>query len=150
VRGPHPRLRRDEHGIAAVELALLSPILVVLLIGLVDVGRVMQRYTTLQHAVRAGADFAVAIGVMPGTVAQVRDAVLRVAPADPSGTRTVEASMRCECAGAAAGCGALCEDGRAPWAYVTVALSETLQPIVPYPYFGDALPVSSAVTVRVN
>lgn len=49
--------QRRERGQAAVELALLLPILVMLLFGVVQLARVYYVYHTLQKAVRAGAGF---------------------------------------------------------------------------------------------
>jgi Flp pilus assembly protein TadG len=51
------KIRGMERGQAAVELALLLPILVMLLFGVVQLARVYYVYHTLQKAVRAGAGF---------------------------------------------------------------------------------------------
>jgi uncharacterized membrane protein len=144
------RLARDERGIVAIELALLTPILIMLLIGLIDVGRVFHRQMTLDRAVRAAADYAVAIGATSGSLEAVRAAVERVAPDDPSGTRVIRSSMTCLCGAAAATCGQFCSDGRSPDAFVNVGLEEIVEAIMPYPQVGQSIRVSSTATVRVN
>ena len=51
-------LARDERGAAAVEFALVLPILVVLAFGIIDFGRLLYTYNNLTSAVREGARFA--------------------------------------------------------------------------------------------
>jgi hypothetical protein len=53
----HGKTRSRQRGQAAVELALLLPILVILLFGVVQVARVFYVYHTLHKAVSAGAGF---------------------------------------------------------------------------------------------
>lgn len=52
------RFRRDDRGAAAVEFALVLPILVVLVFGIVDFGRALFAYNYLTAAVREGGRFA--------------------------------------------------------------------------------------------
>jgi len=51
--------RRDGHGQALVEFALIFPVLVVLLFGILDFGRAIYDYNTLANAARAGVRVAV-------------------------------------------------------------------------------------------
>lgn len=56
LRGDH----RSQRGAAAVEFALLVPILLALVFGMIEFGRLFNAQITLQHAVREGVrDFAV-------------------------------------------------------------------------------------------
>lgn len=56
------RFRRDDRGAAAVEFALVLPILVVLVFGIVDFGRALFAYNYLTSAVREGGRFAAVQG----------------------------------------------------------------------------------------
>jgi len=51
-------LRRDQRGVAAVEFAIIAPVFVGLLVGILDIGRYMWTLNTMQYAidesVRAG------------------------------------------------------------------------------------------------
>ncbi len=49
------RLRREERGQALVEMALVLPLLLLLLFGVVEFSRVGHAYLTLSHAAREGA-----------------------------------------------------------------------------------------------
>src|SRR5712691_6174434 len=52
---PHPRQRSQ----ALIEFALISPVLLLLLFGIVDIGRAVFYYDTLGHAAREGARTAI-------------------------------------------------------------------------------------------
>ncbi len=52
------RMLRDTRGVAAVEFAFAFPILILLLVGMLDVGRALWFTSTLDHAAREGARYA--------------------------------------------------------------------------------------------
>ncbi len=47
-----------QKGLAAVEMILVLPVLLILLVGLVEISRIFIQYTTLNKAVQAGARYA--------------------------------------------------------------------------------------------
>src|SRR5450756_39922 len=49
---PHPRSQKSQ---ALIEFALISPVLLLLLFGIVDIGRAVFYYDTITHAAREGA-----------------------------------------------------------------------------------------------
>jgi hypothetical protein len=68
---------QSRRGVAAIELAVTLPLLVLLLLGCVDVGRLTLRYICLSNAVSEAATFASLnapgqFGGMPGWIAAVR------------------------------------------------------------------------------
>ena len=68
------RLRRDRHGVAALEFALIAPALALLTVGIIDVGRMMWTASTLDHAARQGARYPTVRGaqsVQPTNAAEV-------------------------------------------------------------------------------
>ncbi len=52
------RLLRDTRGVAAVEFAFAFPVLLLLLVGTLDIGRALWYVSTLDHAAREGARYA--------------------------------------------------------------------------------------------
>lgn len=58
-RWPLPRRwrKRDEHGASAVEFAILLPLLLVVLFGMIECGFVLAEKASLSHGVRAGARY---------------------------------------------------------------------------------------------
>jgi Flp pilus assembly protein TadG len=79
--------RRRPHGQELLEFALILPVLVLLLFGIIDMGRVVYYYSALQNAVREGARYGIvdpartanidgvvrskAIGLIPAELTQV-------------------------------------------------------------------------------
>src|SRR5262249_10181929 len=78
-RGPgpmKPRRSRGQESQALIEFALISPVLLLLIFGIIDIGRAIFYYDTLNHAAREGARVAVrASNTMP-TDASVLTAVI--------------------------------------------------------------------------
>ena len=60
------RSRRDDRGAAAVEFALVLPILILLLFGIVDFGRMLAAKITITEAAREGVRAAALIGADEG------------------------------------------------------------------------------------
>ena len=86
---------RSEHGQAAVEFALVAPVLVVLLLAIVQAGIAFNHYLAVTDAARAAAREAITARVAGVTVPQIQQAAqsaaadlnpaqLGVAVADPS------------------------------------------------------------------
>lgn len=74
-------LRRDE-GAVAVEMALVSPFLLLLLFGIYDFGTLFVNSMEVEHATQAGATYALKTYVSTGTVTQsaIQTAVTASAP----------------------------------------------------------------------
>ena len=69
-----PRRARGEDGAAAVELAIVLPLLLLLVFGIIDMGRLLQQQIQLTEAVREGAR----IGALGGSVATIKGQVTNV------------------------------------------------------------------------
>jgi hypothetical protein len=69
--------RRGQSSQALIEFALISPVLLLLLFGIIDIGRAVFYYDTLNHAVREGARAAVQAQTPLPTNADVLSAVSR-------------------------------------------------------------------------
>ncbi|GAA0558360.1 hypothetical protein GCM10010172_46760 [Paractinoplanes ferrugineus] len=72
LRRPGAQRPRGDDGAAAVELALVLPILLLLVFGLIDFGRVMQQQIQLTEAVREGAR----VGALNGTASDMQAQVV--------------------------------------------------------------------------
>jgi Flp pilus assembly protein TadG len=75
---PAPRGRRGEHGQALVEFALILPVLMLIVVGIIKGATLYNNYTQLTNAVDAGAR---AFSVERGQVAPCTDAATEVANA---------------------------------------------------------------------
>lgn len=80
------KLRREQNGQALVEMALVIPFFLLLLFGVIEMGRIGHTYITVSSAARAGARLA----TIGGSDIEIREAVLNSAPTLNSSALTVE------------------------------------------------------------
>jgi len=60
--GPEAQSRGEQRGQSMVELALLAPLLLMITLGTLDLGRMMYGYVAVSSAAQAGAEFAARTG----------------------------------------------------------------------------------------
>ena len=135
----HLRRRgRDRAGVAAVEFALIAPLLITLLGAAVDLGNAIDRSIRLENAARTGAQYATRA---PGDTAGAQAAALAVLTAIPgwSDASVTVSAMACTCLGAngagtgtpnAGTCGT-CPGTSGEARYVTVTATRPFTPIFP-------------------
>jgi Flp pilus assembly protein TadG len=75
LRATSPQAGRGQRSQALIEFALVSPVLLLLLFGVIDLGRAILYYDTLNHAAREGARVAVRASNQLPTNADVLNAV---------------------------------------------------------------------------
>jgi Flp pilus assembly protein TadG len=99
--------RTDNRGIAAAELAVVAPVLLLLLLGTLDIGNYLQTSIRLERAARAGAQYAAASSAdMAAIQARVIAAWPELTTADvPLPT------LACECAATVVACTQACPSG---------------------------------------
>jgi Flp pilus assembly protein TadG len=73
------KLGRDQHGQTAVEFALVAPILIVMLLGIIQLGVAFHDYVTLTDAARAGARKAIVARLSGGNITDAQQAVRNAA-----------------------------------------------------------------------
>jgi Flp pilus assembly protein TadG len=130
-------------GTAAIELALLSPVLMILVTGVVEVGMAMFQDMETQAAAEAGALYAVNHGA--DNLALIAGAVTSA-----TGTAGITASPApttfCGCPAAGgvvsqgSDCTTACQDKTAPGAYVAVSATLARTKLLPFPYIDLLLP----------
>ncbi|TAN31871.1 hypothetical protein EPN29_11750 [bacterium] len=103
--GPRPRLQSSQ---ALIEFALISPVLLLLLFGIVDIGRAVFYYDTLNHAVREGARTAVRASIPLPANADILAAVTTQLIGTPVTEPCPQGPL-----------GAATPPGNAAWLYVT-------------------------------
>lgn len=131
-------LRRARRGTAALEFALLTPLLLAFLGGVTDFGLVTIARSQLANAVAQGAQYAILTGtdVSPTTI---KTLVQKASPLNNlTATVTPAAGAACYCisgsplALVSATCTATCPDGTAPGEYLTISATYTYNPIMPF------------------
>ena len=122
---------RSRAGVAAVEFAIIAPVLITLVGAAVDLGTGVERAIRLENAARAGAQYATRT---PSDTAGARAAALATL-SDWSNVTVTAGPMACTCptsgasGGPVVGCGTTCPTGMAR--YITVTASRPFTPIFP-------------------
>jgi Flp pilus assembly protein TadG len=137
---------KSRKGGAAVELAVLFPVILLILIGIVDYGRVFYTWVQVSNAARAGAEWGGQSFVYE-TATDSMTALAKVDGAD-AGTLTPVASYFCECGGIANATCTLCAGGAAPEVYTKVVISKTVNMFLAYPGLPATVTISRTAYFR--
>jgi Flp pilus assembly protein TadG len=130
------RSRRDRNGQSLVEFALLLPVLLLIIFGVVDFGRGIFQYNTTAEAARQAGRLAVVDQTVAAVKAQARTSAVAVAlDADPNGVRVcfkdaaMSTAAQLSCTNTAAA--TLCNGGVAPKFIGCLAVVETQSKFLP-------------------
>jgi len=143
-----------ENGQALLELALLLPFLLLLTIGIIEIGRLAYFSIEVSGAARAGAQYATQSLALAAAAAATPDetnitsAASNEAP-DIGAGLTVTAVQTCGCPGSAAG-GCPAAGCTYPLVYLTVRTTFTLAPLFQYPGFPSSFPLTGLSTMPVR
>jgi Flp pilus assembly protein TadG len=144
------RLRRNDSGQAILEVALIAPVMILLLIGAIDLGRLSQFDTKLAASARAGAQFGASNLVNAANDAGMVAAALNEAQSNAA-LPTVVATSYCECYG---GTATTCTVGMCASShrllFVKVTASGKFVPIFHYFKSMDSLTPSRTVILQVG
>lgn len=139
------RLIAERDGAVAVESVFLLPLLLLLAIGLVDVGLAVYQTNVLTSAARAGVAIAAA---RPTDSEGMRTAVLAAAPVPA--TASVDVSRVCACPdGTPVACTATCA-GNLPSLRVRVSVSQSYTPLFPWPGLPGEMALNGSAEFRVR
>jgi len=138
----------SEAGSAAVEMALLSPLLVLILLGTIDFGRLFYDGITVASAARAGVQYGARSPSKSGDVVGIQQAALADA-IDMNGV-SVTVEQYCECAnGSSVNCNSDCGVfDRNPQVYVRVRAQKTFRTLFPYPGIPHTVDINQEAVMR--
>lgn len=153
-RLPLRALRRADSGQAIAELAIVAPLMILLVVAAIDIGRYMFQGIEVGNAARAGVQY----GAQNATTAINATGMANAAQADAHdiGTLSVTASNYCTCDGAPGttydGCTGMpaCPTGDHVDLYVKVIASETFTPVIAYPGIPNPVTISRTATQQVT
>jgi Flp pilus assembly protein TadG len=132
-RGSIGRFHRDPTGAAMVEFAVVFPVLVLLLIGAADFGRVFFTSIAVANAARAGAEWGAQNKDNAfGPSSEITDFAKQ--DGAEAGAMEVTSVTVCRCPDASAiSCTSTCGGYGPPRVFVEVTASKTVNLILPYP-----------------
>ena len=144
-------------GVAAAEFALISPIFVILTLGVIDVGTAVFERFELKTAARIGAEYAL---TNLTDTAGITDTVIR-ATNHASQSISVSVFVFCECNfEETIACTVTCDNGDAPRKFVTVRVTDFYNPVfLPepdtpedenYSFFQTLTQLETDVTLRIE
>ena len=153
--------RRSESGNAAVEFALLAPLLGIVLVGLGDLGIAVNIATKLDSAARAGAVYAMYYpndtnGVKLAAQGATNDGSLSLKSGTPAlfctcgssaytgGVGSAGANPQVDCTTGT------CTSPKVKNFYVTVGVTQTFTPTLTYAGFFGSLALTGTATVQVQ
>ena len=141
---------RSETGGAAVELAIILPVLVLLGIGVSDIGRVFFAGITVANAARAGAQWGAYSTSNSGDTVAINLAATEEAAS--AGSVTVSSRKFCRCDGGEVDCtnGLDCGAYGAYRVYVEVTVSKNVDLLFNWPGFADPAVLTRTATFRLQ
>lgn len=146
LQGAVRRLWADRRGSAAVEFALLLPVLLLLLAGLVDTSRLISHSTQIRAAAQAGADHARKWGWDSSGIVTAVTAATRLETAPEP--RFAKACL--EGGGIVETSAPLCASGQSPGRYVFVRATAPFTALFPWPAVIVPSQVAAEAMVRVT
>jgi Flp pilus assembly protein TadG len=141
---------RHKSGNAAIEFALIAPVLASVLVAMTDLGIALYESMEVNNAAQAGAQYAITKG---WNSTAIQNAV--TSASSLSGISASPApAQSCGCASGtsvtAATCGATCAGGATAGTYVTVSAQAQYATLFSYPGLANPMTLSAQSTVRIE
>lgn len=152
MTAPGPRAQGEsQRGSMLVEFALLVPVLLVLMFGMVDFSRVFLTAITVTGAAQAGAEYGSSSSSTFADYTGMQNAASHDATQLSSFTATASQYCSCSPGGASVSCStSTCSGYGAPAKYVKVQTTSTFHTLFPYPLVPSAATVNATAYMRVQ
>lgn len=148
-----PKFLSSRSGNTIVEFAISLPVMMLILVGAADFGRLFFESTALANGAEAGTMYGVQSNVKSGDSTGIESAALTEA-ADVQSASAVPSRM-CDCPdnpGTAVDClgAVICADYGLPRVYVRTSMTKTFETIVDYPGVPSSTTISQENWMRVR
>ena len=138
--------RGRSRGIATLEFALVAPLLLLLLAGVLDFSMLLRTAACAADAARAGTEYGSKSATAAADTAGMQAAALDAAPGVTGMTATATRSCKCS-DGSAVSCGGTCASGKM-MIYVQVTTQVAAPIVFDYPAFNLSDTVSATASMR--
>jgi Flp pilus assembly protein TadG len=149
------RYVRSESGAGLIEFAIVVPVLIFTLFGIIETGRWLAFGVRLSNAAHAGVQFAVQSISTSGDTTDIADAACNdsgfaCTTTTPSGGTSLAADTMLISSNAY--CSTKAAAGSCPYGnyYVQVTTSASFRPLLNYPFLPSSVPMSAQATQQVN
>jgi Flp pilus assembly protein TadG len=115
------QFRTDRGGTAAVEFAILIPMLIAMVIGVIQYGGQIVGHQQMHNGIASGAVYVMRGGADTTAIHDIAFGAWSNKPSDAS----ISVAQSCTCAGVTASCSTLCSDQSYPLAFTTISGSGT-------------------------
>lgn len=140
-------VRRDRRGNVAIELALVTPVAMLLLIGIVDYGMAVYDNMQLASAVRSGAQYALRNS---SDLDAVEDVVMGALTIDKE-TVNATATQVCGCAdGETVDCSESCSDSSARRKFINIQAVQQHTALFTYPGIPNPVSLQAEARIRIE
>jgi Flp pilus assembly protein TadG len=140
-------------GVAAIELAMVSPLLVTGVLGAAELGITIFRQTQVGFAAQAGADYAIAHGF---DATKISNAIVNATKYTAITAGPTPPKQVCGCTSASGvaisgvpPCAAVCSNGAKAGTYVQANSQAQLSPIIPNPWQTGTVTLTAKAIVRI-
>ncbi len=150
-----------ERGSVLAEFAIVLPIVLLMIVGAVDFGRLWVLASASANAAHAGAQYGAQSaplsadmnGILAAATSDLLSSAMVQSGGDESGMTiadfTITPERYCECSGGAdIDCTDTCGGGTKPSVFVRVQIDSTLETIFDYPGLPSDIPVSRVAVMR--
>ena len=150
---------RSERGVAAVEFALVAPMLLLLLMGIYDFGMFLNQQMMLESTARAAAEYINQGGDEDNLQADIVNMMSLDANSGSADSLQLETEYICECTGGEV---LVCDDEDVSCTadeddtdtyirrYVVVNVNMTFDTLFPYPGLPESVPLSGSVRMQIE
>ena len=150
MRLPNIAWMHDEEGSSLIELSFILPVILLMLLGVLDYGLVLEQYMTFNDSVRAAAEFATIYGEDANT-SSMQSLATQFAVNVPN--YQVSAAVVCTCSpgGSSVSCTSSCSGiPSVPYQYAQVTATASLPLIFQVQGFPASIPVKSTTMVPIS
>ena len=140
------RFWNDRRGTSFIEVAILTPVMLLICCGVMDFARVVYAGVEIAGAARAGVQYGALTPGNSGNTSGMVQAALNDAT-DLGSSVTASASNFCMCSGSTVDCNSTCS-GDVPDGYVTVTANYTFNSLIPYPGVPQTITLSKTAKMR--
>jgi Flp pilus assembly protein TadG len=150
TKRPQDRLRArglpvNDRGQSLLEMSLLLPMLLLLVFGIIEIGRYAELSIRVANAARSGVQYGAQSLAAAADTAGIQNAAINDAPANP--TLQVSSQLICTCSGSA--CNGLCAAPNTEVLYLQVTTTGTFTPLFTYPGLPSLTTVTGMAQMRV-